>query len=111
MKILLTELKEYLGIVPYKDEKTGETVVATAKMVNAANAKSRIGCTVNAKFSAQFAQEVSWQKVDQSGAVIEDEDITQGNENVEGNTQPSTGCNSGTGGTVGDGDDDGLSKD
>ena len=32
--ILLTELKEYLGIVPYKDEKTGEVVVPYPKFAN-----------------------------------------------------------------------------
>lgn len=32
--ILLTELKEYLGIVPYKDEKTGEMVVPYPKFAN-----------------------------------------------------------------------------
>ena len=34
VKILLTELKEYLGIVPYKDEKTGETVTPYPKFAN-----------------------------------------------------------------------------
>ena len=62
-----------------KDEKTGQLIVATAKMVNASNAKSRLGATVHAKFSQLFAQNVSWQKVDEkTGAVEEDEDITDG---------------------------------
>ena len=89
-----------------KDEKTGETIVATAKMLSAANAKSRIGCSVAAKFSAKFAQEVSWQKVDQSGAVIEEEDVTQGNENVEGeDSGSSSNQNTGGGSTIpGEGD-------
>jgi len=81
------------SVKDYEDEKTGELVVATSKMLTAANAKSRIGCSVSSKFSQQFAQEVSWQKVDQQGAVVEEEDITQGNENVEGgdtNTNPTT---------------------
>ena len=48
-------------------------------MVNASNAKSRLGATVHAKFSQLFAQNVSWQKVDEkTGAVEEDEDITDG---------------------------------
>ena len=34
VKILLTEVKEYLGIVPYKDEKTGETVTPYPKFAN-----------------------------------------------------------------------------
>ena len=87
-----------------KDEKTGETIVATAKMLTAANAKSRIGCSVAAKFSQKFAAEVSWQKVDQSGAVIDEEDITQGNENVEGGTD-NTPTNTGGGNDQGGGDD------
>lgn len=77
-----------------KDEKTGEITVATAKMLTAANAKSRLGCTVHSKFSKQFADEVSWQKIDaQTGATIDEEDITQDNENVnngEDNTQNNT---------------------
>ena len=95
-----------------KDEKTGETIVATAKMLSAANAKSRIGCSVAAKFSAKFAQEVSWQKVDQSGAVIEEEDITQGNENVDGGGDNTAGSTPSGGTTTSGGDDDsdGLDK-
>lgn len=88
-----------LSVKDQKDKQTGQVTVATAKMLSAANAKSRLGCTVHPKFSAQFAQEVSWQKVDQSGAAIEDDDITQGNGNVEGNSQPATG-GSGTGGNT-----------
>jgi len=42
--------------------------VATAEMLNAANGKSRLGCTVAAKFSRQFSDEVSWQKVDPQAA-------------------------------------------
>ena len=62
-----------------KNEKTGEVTVATAKMLTAANAKSRLGATVHTKFSQTFAQNVSWQKVDeQTGAAIEEEDITDG---------------------------------
>lgn len=84
--------EEFLTIFPqieasvkdYTDKKTGELVVATADMLTAVGAKSRLGCTVHKKFSAKFASEVSWQKVDQNGAVVEDEDITQGNENVNG---------------------------
>lgn len=84
-----------------KDEKTGETIVATAKMLTANGAKSRLGCTVHKKFSAKFAAEVQWQKVDASGAAVEEEeDITQGNENVENNNsnnnnEPPSGGNVG----------------
>lgn len=77
--------------------------VATADMLTANNAKSRIGCTVSAKFSTQFAQAVSWQKTDKTGAAVEeDEDITQGNENVEGGGGTNTG-----GGGASDDDGDG----
>jgi hypothetical protein len=34
VRILLTELKEYLGIVPYKDERTGEMIVPYPKFAN-----------------------------------------------------------------------------
>lgn len=83
------------------EDKDGNLVVATAKMVTANNAKSRIGCTVSQKFSFQFAQSVSWQKVDANGTVEEEEDITEGNENVENNT-PSGGGST----PSGDGDGD-----
>ena len=54
--------------------------MATAVMLNAANGKSRLGCTVAAKFSRQFADEVSWQKVDPTAAAAAsgEEDITVG---------------------------------
>lgn len=65
-------------------EENGKKVVATAEMLSAANATSRLGCTVHPKFTQTFASEVSWQKVDAQGNPIEDEDITQGNENVSG---------------------------
>ena len=68
----------------YEDKETHQTVVATAKMVKANNAKSHLGCTVSAKFSAKFASEVSWQKVDNAGNTIEEEDITQDNDNTGG---------------------------
>ena len=85
--------EDFLTIYPnlkvsVKDGKDndGHDVVATAKMVTAANAKSRLGCTVSSKFSQKFAQDVSWMKTDMTGAAIDDdeEDITEGNENVEG---------------------------
>ena len=42
--------------------------------------KSRLGCTVAAKFSRQFSDEVSWQKVDPTAAAAAsgEEDITEG---------------------------------
>ena len=73
-----------------KDELNPDNTVkkaAEAKDVRANNAKSRLGCTVSSKFSAQFAASVSWQKVDKNGNEVEEEDdITQGNSNVEPNS-------------------------
>ena len=60
--------------------------MATAEMLNAANGKSRLGCTVAAKFSRQFSDEVSWQKVDTQAAAAAsgEEDITEGGDNQGG---------------------------
>lgn len=57
--------------------KDTDKVTATAKMVNAANGRSRLGCTVSIKFSQQFAAEVSWQKVDDRGVAIEEDNIVE----------------------------------
>lgn len=57
--------------------KDTDKVKATAKMVNAANGRSRLGCTVSIKFSQQFAAEVSWQKVDDRGVAIEEDNIVE----------------------------------
>lgn len=75
----------------------GQTVVATADMLKANNAVSRLGCTVHAKYSKEFANGVQWQKVDGNGTPVEEDDITQGNENVSGNepSQPGTIDNGG----------------
>lgn len=86
--------KEFLTVYPniqasakdYEDKKTGETVVATADMVNIAGGKSRLGCTVSKKFSAQFANDVSWSRINGTAAATDDDDaddITQGNENTQ----------------------------
>ena len=50
------------------------------------NGKSRLGCTVAAKFSRQFSDEVSWQKVDPQAAAAAsgEEDITEGGGNNGG---------------------------
>ena len=95
--------KDFLTVYPnitssvkdYTDPKTNELVVATPAMVTARNAKSRLGCTVNPKFSDLFEREVTWQKVDQTGAAIDEEDITQGNSNTEGNQGNTGGDNGG----------------
>ena len=78
-------------------DKEGNLVVATAKMLTANRGKSRLGASVSIKFSQQFANEVSWQKIDErTGAAIEDEDITDngtgtGDENGGENTGENTG--------------------
>ena len=48
---------------------------------------SRLGCTVAAKFSRQFSDEVSWQKVDPQAAAAasDEEDITEGGAGQGGN--------------------------
>jgi len=51
-----------LSVKDTEDPQTHAPIVATAEMLNAANGKSRLGCTVAAKFSRQFSDEVSWQK-------------------------------------------------
>ena len=55
-------------------------------MQNAANGKSRLGCTVAAKISRQFSDEVSWQTVDPQAAAAAsgEEDITEGGDNQGG---------------------------
>ena len=63
-----------LSVKDEVDEQGNVTKPATAKMLNAANGKSKLGATVHPKFSAKFADNVSWQKVDEkSGAVVEDD--------------------------------------
>lgn len=94
-----------ISVKDYTDKKTGELVVATADMVKANNAKARLSCTVNPKYSAKFAQEVSWMKVDAAGSIVEEEDATQGNENVEGGTDNTQNTNTG-GNTSGGGSND-----
>jgi len=86
--------KEFLTVYPNiqasaKDEKdkvTGEIIPATADMVNVAAGKSRLGCTVSKKFSAQFAADVSWSRISGTSAADEDtdDDITQDNGNTDG---------------------------
>ena len=62
-------------------DKEGNPVKATTKMVTANKGKSRLGATVATRFSQAFAQNVSWQKIDErTGAEVadEDEDIVDG---------------------------------
>lgn len=82
-----------LSVKDYEDEQTHETVVASPKMLNAANAYSRLGCTVHPSFSKQFAQNVSWRKVDRTGAAEDPE----GNDIME--EDPENPTNTGGSGT------------
>lgn len=50
---------------------------AKASMVNASQGRSRMGCTVSISFSDRFEQEVSWTKVDASGAPVVGGDIAE----------------------------------
>jgi nucleoid DNA-binding protein len=69
------------SVKDYKDQKTGETVVVTAKDLTASKCKSRVGATVNRYFSDEFERSVSWVKTDKTGAVIDEgEDATETNE-------------------------------
>ena len=68
-----------LSVKDTEDTRTHETVVATPKMLNASNAYSRLGCTVHKDFSKEFAKNVSWRKVDRTGAAVDPE----GNDIVE----------------------------
>lgn len=100
--------KDFLTVYPniqasvkdYTDAETHQLVVATADMVTARNAKSRLGCTVSAKFSDLFQREVSWQKVDQTGAAIDEEDVNDQN-------PANDPANQGGGGNNGGGDNEG----
>ncbi len=85
-----------------KDAQGNILEVATIEKFTLAGAKSRLGATVSKKYSAQFAAEVSWQRVDASGAAIEDEDITDDAENggTTPSPSPSGGDNGGGTGTV-----------
>ena len=96
-----------VNIKDYQDEKTGRTVVVTAKDLNALGAKSRVGATVNAEFSHQFAANVSWQKTDKSGAPVEDEDdATVSNEEQAQSPSGDNGTQGNPGGgSTADGDD------
>ena len=79
-----------LSVKDTEDPQTHAPIVATAEMLNAANGKSRLGCTVAAKFSRQFSDEVSWQKVDPQAAAAAsgEEDITEGGDNQGGGNTP-----------------------
>jgi hypothetical protein len=67
-----------------------------------AGAKSRLGATVSKKYSAQFAAEVSWQRVDASGAAVEEEDITDNGDTPSGGSDDNGGGSGDNGGGSGD---------
>jgi len=83
---LQASIDDYLTVYPnlnasVKDvkDKEGKVTVATAKMLTANKGKSRLGASVSIKFSQEFANNVSWQKIDErTGAPVEDEDIIDG---------------------------------
>ena len=71
-------------------DKDGKPVLATAKMVTANKGKSRLGATVAVKFSQEFAQNVSWQRIDEKTGVeiAEEEDIIDGGDDEGPSGQP-----------------------
>ena len=74
-----------------KDAQGNVIEVATAEKFTLAGAKSRLGATVSKKYSAQFAAEVSWQRVDASGAAIDEENIVDGGDTPGGDEDGSEG--------------------
>ena len=63
------------------DKNGNVTKPATLDMLSAKKGKSRLGASVAIKFSQEFAQKVSWQKIDEkTGAELPEEDITEGAE-------------------------------
>ena len=88
-----------------KDKKDAQgNIIEVAKIEDftLAGAKSRLGATVSKKYSAQFAAEVSWQRVDASGAVVEDDDITDGGDTPGGSDNNGGGGGGGSFETGGD---------
>lgn len=100
--------EQFITVYPYlscsvKDTKNPDGTVkevATSKMLTASKGKSRLGASVAINFSKQFALEVSWQKVDETGSSVEEENIIDGgtvagDDNTGGNSGGSSGGNSG----------------
>ena len=86
-----------------KDKKDAQgNILEVAKIENftLAGSKSRLGASVSPKYSSLFAADVSWQRVDASGAAVEEEDITDGGDNNGGG-----GGDNNSGGGGGNGDD------
>ena len=96
-----------------KDKKDAQgNIIEVAKIEDftLAGAKSRLGATVSKKYSAQFAAEVSWQRVDASGAAVEEEDITDNGDDTPGGGGGGGGSSQG-GGTSGGGTNSGSGPD
>ena len=72
------------------EDKDGNQIPATTKMVTANKGKSRLGATVAPKFSQEFALNVSWQRIDEkTGAEIaEEEDILEEEEESGPSSKP-----------------------
>ena len=86
------------------DDQGNVVKAVTVDDLNIRKAEGRLGCSVSTKFSKRFDMEVSWVKTDKAGNEIEEEDITQNNDN------PGTGDDTGgdnPGGNGGGGNDDG----
>ena len=96
-----------------KDKKDAQgNIIEVAKIEDftLAGAKSRLGATVSKKYSAQFAADVSWQRVDASGAAIDEDDIIDdGGDTPGGGDTPTPTPDPGTGGG-GSGDNGGGSS-
>ena len=92
-----------------KDAQGNILEVATIEKFTLTGAKSRLGATVSKKYSAQFAADVSWQRVDASGAAVEEEDITDNGDTPGGDN--SGGGGSSQGGTSGGGTNSGSGPD
>ena len=83
-----------------KDKKDAQgNIIEVAKIEDftLAGAKSRLGATVSKKYSAQFAADVSWQRVDASGAAIDDDDIIDDGGDTPGGGDDGGGTNTGGG--------------
>ena len=97
--------------------KDGKTIVATPDKVRVANGLSKIGCSVSRQFSAEFAQKVEWQRVDEkTGLPVEgDEDITDDAGTTGGKASESSGTGTGggtqSGGSTGGGTGSGSGGD
>ena len=96
-----------------KDKKDAQgNIIEVAKIEDftLAGAKSRLGATVSKKYSAQFAADVSWQRVDASGAAIDEDDIIDdGGDTPGGGDTPTPTPDPGTGGG-GDPDNGGVEE-